>query len=182
MFAQVIDKYLNPIHKYLPIENFNPSQPRDGNGRWSGGSNGGGTAIGYRGQGTGSDEETGMTWYSETPELAQKYADFRGGTVVSKEITIVTPYEVNNPKQSLAASSFFSQATQQTDISKLDKAEVMKQRKAFLDHFGESSREMVDYWSNREAKVKTKNLLKSLGYDSVLMKERGFQTVAVFSD
>lgn len=173
-----IEKYIDPIHKYLPVENFNPSQPRDGRGRWSGG----GSAVGYRGVGSGSDEETGMTWYSETPELAQKYADFRGGEVISKEIKVSAPYEVTNPEQSLKASNFFAQASKQADISKLDKAEVMKQRKAFLEHFGDSPREMVDYWSNKEAKVKTKNLLQSLGYDSVLFKEREIQTIAVFSD
>jgi SPP1 gp7 family putative phage head morphogenesis protein len=133
----------------------------------------------YRGVGDGADVNSGFEWYSTTPGLAQKYADFRGGAVISKEISIKAPLEIHNPHKVLDAKSFFSDASKQVDIKTLDKDKVLAARGEFLSHFGFGSREVIDYWSNPEAKESTRKLLESMGFDSIRMSEGKEDTIAI---
>lgn len=131
----------------------------------------------YRGVGQGSDD-SGFEWFSETPKLAERYADHRGGKVESAHVSIERPLSVLNPKAVLDAHSFFANAMKQVDMSSVDKKQAMQARKEFLEHFGEQNIEVMDYWSNPEAKKATRNLLLSLGFDSIAMQEGGEQTYA----
>jgi len=133
----------------------------------------------YRGVGAGADTTSGFEWFSETPNLAGKYADFRGGKVEEKEIEIESPVDIGNPNAVQDAREFFAQVSKQADISKVDKTQVLEARKKFLDHFGDEKREVIDYWSNPKAKETTRELLESLKFDSITMKEGGENTVAL---
>lgn len=154
-----------------PSANAAKDQPRDSAGRFA--------KTMYRGVGQGADTSSGFEWFSETPELAGKYADFRGGEVKSASVTVTRPFNARNPKAVQAAGSFFAEASKQADLTKVDKATVLAARKGFNDHFGDTSRELVDYWSNPEAKERTRELLESLGFDGIEMQEGKERTVAV---
>jgi hypothetical protein len=133
----------------------------------------------YRGVGKGSDTLSGFEWYAETPELARRYADFRGGEVVESDITALSTFQVGNPHRVLTARSFFADALKQaSDLSK-DKERVLEARRSFLSHFGDDPREVVDYWSSPEAKESTRRLLESMGFDSIEMEEGKSRTIAV---
>jgi len=154
------------------VNNGGPgSGPRPGHGR--------GKHKMYRGVGAGADTTSGFEWFSETPNLAGKYADFRGGKVEEKEIEIESPVDIGNPNAVQDAREFFAQVSKQADISKVDKTQVLEARKKFLDHFGDEKREVIDYWSNPKAKETTRELLESLKFDSITMKEGGENTVAL---
>lgn len=135
----------------------------------------------YRGTGAGADTTSGFEWFSETESLAGKYADYRGGTIHEAAINVEKPFELNkNEKLHLTPNSFFALATKQVDPSKLDRQKVLEARNAFLQAFGDKSRDLVDYWSNPEAKEATRNLLEAMGFDGIALIEGGEQTVATF--
>lgn len=135
--------------------------------------------IMYRGVGEGSDVSSGFEWYSQTPKLAERYADYRKGKIQTAEIEVTNPFRISNPRQVLNAHSFFANAVRSLDVRNVDQQKVREAHSAFLQIFGENDREIQDYWSSPEAKEATRQLLESLGYDSIEMEEGGEITVAV---
>lgn len=143
-----------------------------------GGSVSQGTVM-YRGVGEGADISSGFEWYSETEKLASRYADFRGGRVISESVAANKPIDIGNAFQVLSASSFAAKAMNQADVKSLDKHKALAQRKKFLEHFGTSEREIIDYWSSPEAKEATRDFLEAFGFDSIHMIEGGEKTIGV---
>lgn len=165
------------MRKHLPGRH---DQSDHGHGGGGSEITGPGTYTMYRGVGEGADVDSGFEWFSQTSDLASRYADFRGGKVLKAEVTINSPVNVGNSNQILNARSFSAQAMKQVDLKSVDKTEVMAARKKFLEDFGDDDRSVLDYWSNPEAKESTRGFLESLGFDSITMMEGDSQTVAVF--
>ena len=161
-------------------KNYNPNQPRDEKGRW--GSGGGASSHGktfevYRGVGEGS-ATGGFEWFSENPELATRYADFRGGSLKKAKIVIAKSLDVGNGKEVLTPRSFSAKALSQTTVE--DRKIVLSARKRFLEHFGDSAQKVSDYWNSIENKKETRVFLETLGFDSISMIEQNSQTYVVF--
>lgn len=134
----------------------------------------------YRGIGEGADITSGFEWYSETPALAQKYADFRGGKVKKALVKIKQSFNVGNPHAVHNANTFFAEATKQVkDVKRLDRDKVLAARKDFLAFFGDKKIEVIDFWSSPPAKEVTRSLLEALGFDSIEMIEANEKTIAV---
>lgn len=132
----------------------------------------------HRGVGEGSDLG-GFQWHSEDPALAQRYADHRGGAVTSARVAVQKPFLVPNGSAVLSARSVFAQAATQASATQ-DKTAALAARGRFLAHFGDGAGEMTSYWSSPEAKERTRDLLESLGFDGIHMREAGVNTVASF--
>lgn len=133
----------------------------------------------FRGVGEGADSHSGFEWYSTTEGLADRYAYFRKGNIKKERVQVKNPVEIVNPNAFVSANSFFAGIMSQVNMKTIDRGKAMAARKSFLAHFGDESREIIDYWSNPEAKNKTRELLEALGFDSVRMQEGGEETIAV---
>lgn len=133
----------------------------------------------HRGVGTGADTHSGFEWYSTSHELAKRYAEHRGGSVKSDIVKYNNPVDIGNSHAVLDARSFMAKALDQTDAKSLDKAKALQARSEFLKHFGNDKREVIDYWSNPDAKEATRKLLEAFGFDAIHMVEGGEPTIAV---
>ena len=125
----------------------------------------------------GSDDSL-IKWMTPDEGLARGYAKARGGgEVLSENISISKVADFGRDAARGNPSSLISGIVR--DAMKSNDVNVSKAKEAraeFISHFGNSPINVIDLWKDQESKEVTTKLLKSLGYDSLKVREGGIDT------
>jgi len=138
----------------------------------------------YRGHGPDNDrgsKDSPFIWFSFDKDLAQRYADYKGGdTVEAFEYRPKNMLEFGRSEQRMDIKSFMARVTSASDINlKSIKREALDLRDVLYRRYGDTARSVAKYWYADEDVAEYVELH---GFDSVLTTENGVKTLGILRD
>jgi len=133
-------------------------------------------AIMFRG---GNPKGEAITWYSSNKSLADDYARYRGMPVHEFDVNASLPFDAGRTTNELTPREFAIRALTQGGYKGKSAMDMIKK---FSDGFGESKMKVTDFWSDPESAIRTREFLKSAGFDAINIDEDGVMTTAIFNE
>lgn len=127
----------------------------------------------------GNPKGEAITWYASNKSLADDYAKYRGMPVHEFDVNISSPFNAGRTTNEFTPREFAIRALTQSGYKGKNAMDMINN---FSDVFKGGKMKVTDFWSDPESAAKTREFLKSVGFDAINIDEDGVMTTAVFND